>query len=67
MTKEWFQFLSNLEVEILNNWAESVYVGESLDETVQRNSAALGQIDLVRRLQQATYEQIEEIKDDNKH
>jgi hypothetical protein len=67
MTKEWFQFLSNLEVEILNNWAESVFVGETADETIQRNSAALGQVQLVRRLQQATYEEVEEIKDDNKH
>lgn len=59
-TQEWFKFLSALREEIKEEWADSVYVGASGDETLQRNAAAIGQSDLLKRLQEATVEEVTE-------
>lgn len=61
-TSEFFQFLARLREEIKEDWAQSYYVGESDSETVQRNAAALGQVDLLGRLQYVTFESVEESK-----
>jgi hypothetical protein len=63
---EWFKLLQSLKVEIQEDWANSLYVGETGDETLQRNAAALGQVNLISRLMQATVEEITEINYDNK-
>lgn len=59
-TQEWFKFLSALRDEIKEEWSDSVYVGASGDETLQRNASAIGQADLLKRLQEATVEEITE-------
>lgn len=66
-TQEWFKFLGALEHEIKEEWARSTYVGESADETIQRNAAALGSINVLKRLQEANFEDIVEIIYDSKH
>lgn len=58
MTVEWFKFQGKLLEDIKNNWIESIYVGASVDETIQRNAAALGQADLLKRLLEADYMEI---------
>lgn len=66
MTEEWFKFLGSLKEQIKNDWVDSAYVGASGDETIQRNAAALGQADLLGRLMDATFVEIEESIYDNK-
>ena len=63
VTKEWFKFLKILEEEVKDNWAAGNYVGGTSEETLQRNAAALGQVDLLSRLLIATVEEIEESKE----
>lgn len=58
MTVEWFQFQKKLLEDIKNNWVDSLYVGASADETIQRNAAALGQADLLKRLLEAEFLEI---------
>lgn len=59
-TQEWFKFLSALREEIKEEWADSVYVGAVGEETLQRNASAIGQVDLLKRLQEATVEEMTE-------
>jgi hypothetical protein len=66
MTREWFLFLKNLREEVKEEWAKSVFVGERSEETLQRNAAAIGQVDLIARLLEAKYEEITEVNYDNK-
>lgn len=58
MTKEWFQFLLKLREEIKEEWTSSAFVGETSSETLQRNAAAIGQVDLLARLMEATVEDV---------
>jgi hypothetical protein len=66
MTKEWLKFLSNLKEEVKQDWSDSVYIGISSDETVQRNAFALGQVDIITRLLEADVKQIAEVAEDAK-
>ena len=61
-TIEWFKFLEKLREEVKEDWASNVYTGEGELETLQRNSFALGQVDLLRRLMHAEFEEVEESK-----
>lgn len=60
MTVEWFKFLKALREEVKEEWANSLYVGDGPDETLQRNSYALGQVKLLDALDKATVEEITE-------
>jgi hypothetical protein len=66
MTVEWFSFLNSLKEEIKNDWTNSAFVGASADETLQRNAAAIGAADLLKRLMEASFVEIEETIYDNK-
>jgi hypothetical protein len=66
MTKEWFQFLISLREEVKEGWATSIYVGATAEETLQRNAAAIGQVDLLSRLLEAKVSDIDEVNYDNK-
>ena len=66
MSVEWFSFLNSLKEEIKNDWTNSAFVGASADETLQRNAAAIGQADLLKRLLEASFVEIEETIYDNK-
>jgi hypothetical protein len=61
-TKEWFDFLKSIREEVKDEWANSLYVGAFDSETLQRNAAALGEVNLIDRLLQAEYVEIEEQK-----
>lgn len=64
-TKEWFKFLDLLIDKVTNEWKDKVYVGETSDETVQRNAFALGQVDVLSKLRDVTIEEmIEEMYDE---
>jgi len=62
VTKEWFEFMEGLRSELKDAWEESVWTGETEAITVQRNAFALGQASLLKRLGEATYEEVEESK-----
>ncbi len=66
MTVEWFKFLNSLKEEIKRDWANSLYVGASADETIQRNASAIGQVDLLSRLGEAKVEDVQETNADNR-
>lgn len=59
-TQEWFKFLTALREEIKEEWSSGVYVGAVGEETLQRNASAIGQVDLLKRLQEATVEEMTE-------
>jgi hypothetical protein len=59
-------FLLNLKEEIKKDWSDTLFIGETSDETVQRNAFALGQIDILSRLMEASVEQVVEISDNAK-
>ena len=61
ITKEWWDFMSNLKEDLKESWASQLYVGISQEETIQRNSFALGQVDLLTRLLQADIENMKEL------
>jgi len=67
MTEEWFNFLNNLREQLKEEWANSVFVGGEGEITLQRNSAAIGQVDLLTRLLQATVEDVAETSYDKEH
>lgn len=62
VTKEWFKFLIRTREQIKEEWANSAYVGEAVEESVQRNAAAIGQVKLLKLLEEVTFEDIEESK-----
>jgi hypothetical protein len=66
MTKEWFKFLSSLSVQVKNDWADSVFVGETADLTIQLNSHAIGKLDTLKQLTETTYEEVVETIYDSK-
>ena len=59
MTVEWFKFLDSLTKEIKSEWSDSVYVGATGDETLQRNASAIGQVSLIKRLLEAKVVEID--------
>lgn len=50
----------------MEDWARSSFVGETGDETLQRNSAALGQVFILDKLQEVSLENIQEVNYDNR-
>lgn len=66
VTVEWFKFLASEKSKVKEEWANSIFVGDSIDLTIQRNAHALGQIDMLKRLEEATVEEIEEDMYDNR-
>lgn len=50
--------MTNLKEELKESWANSSYVGELQEETIQRNAFALGQVDLLTRLIQADIDNV---------
>lgn len=63
-TIEWFKYLRNLRELAKEEWAQAMYVSELSDESLQRNAAALGEVNLLKELIEATYESLEEVKDE---
>jgi len=57
---EWYKFLDSLKKELQEEWSKSIYVGETGDETLQRNAAAIGQVQLIDKLKEATVENVTE-------
>jgi hypothetical protein len=66
MTKEWFKYLNKLSQQLKDDWATSGFVGSTSDETVQRNAHAIGAVEMLQVLQEATLEEITETIYDNK-
>jgi hypothetical protein len=66
MTKEWFKYLKSLSSKLKDDWASSGFVGSTSDETIQRNAHAIGAVDILQVLQEATLEEITETIYDNK-
>ena len=50
--------LKNLQEQIKNDWANSLFVGELGEETLQRNASALGQAMVLEKLMTLTYEEM---------
>lgn len=63
-TIEWFKYLRNLREVVKEEWTQAMYVSELSDETLQRNAAALGEVNLLKELIESTYEEIEKVKDE---
>lgn len=63
-TIEWFRFLHSLREVRKEEWAQAMFVGELVEESIQRNSAALGETQLLKEIIEATYEDIEKVKDE---
>ena len=47
-----------LEQRLKEEWAARLFVGQTQEESYQRNFLALGQVDMLQRLQEATVEDI---------
>lgn len=65
-TVEFFDYLKRLREITKEEWAQALFVGDTSDETTQRNSAALGQVKLLDVLVRTSQEDIEESKDEFK-
>lgn len=65
-TVEFFKFLEALKREVMSDWADSHFVGESSDETVQRNSHALGEVFVLDKLIKVEEKDIVEVLYDNR-
>ena len=59
VTVRFYKFLEALREEVKENWAQSAYTSESGDETFQRNSYAIGQVETLDELKKASFEDIE--------
>jgi len=57
-TEEFFKFLDKVKSELLEDWSNSAFVGESADITIQRNSHALGEVEVLTKLRNLSYEDI---------
>jgi hypothetical protein len=66
MTREWFRFLSDYQTNLKNQWSAGLFVGATMDETIQRNAHAIGAVDLINELTEITYEDFTESLYDNK-
>lgn len=55
-----------MEKQLKAEWADSVFTGATGDETLQRNAAAIGQVNLLSKLREVTLEEIENTIYDNK-
>lgn len=66
MTKEYKQYLRSLQVQLKEEWAKSSFVGDSIDITIMRNAHAIGQVDVLEKLLETTYEEMVEVTYDNK-
>ena len=64
VTKEFFEFLNRSREKIKEEWALSIYTGASDVETLQRNAAAIGQVNLLKELVEIEFERLEESKDE---
>ena len=60
-TDRFFKFLNKTRENIKEEWANSIYVGAEKEETLQRNASAIGQVKLLSLLEEATFEEIEEL------
>lgn len=59
-TDRFFKFLSRTRENIKEEWANSMYTGAETDETLQRNASALGQVQLLKLLDEVSFDEIEE-------
>jgi len=62
VTNEWFDYISRLREKVKEEWANGTYTGTYDSETLQRNSAAIGQASLLMALVDVDFEEIEESK-----
>lgn len=62
VTQEFMDYLKNLREKAKEEWAVGSYVGGLDSETLQRNAAALGHVDLLKALLETEYEDIEDAK-----
>lgn len=60
MTEQLFKNLRNRKRQIQIDWASSLYVGDTSDQTIQRNAAALGEVHAIEDLLELTFEEITE-------
>jgi hypothetical protein len=66
MTVEWFKYLESLQKKLKDDWANSVFVGGTSDETVQRNAHAIGAVEILQVLNEVSFEEMEDTIYDNK-
>lgn len=60
VTQEFFRYLKKLREEVKEEWANSTYVGAYDGETIQRNAAAIGQVNLLQALIETRQEDLED-------
>ena len=64
VTKEFFDYLTRNRERLKEEWASSIYTGPDETETLQRNAAAIGQVNLLKELLDMSYEELEGSKDE---
>lgn len=62
VTQEFLDYLARLRERVKEEWAGSAYTGALDSETIQRNAAAIGQVELLKALMDTEYADIEDTK-----
>lgn len=65
---EYLRFLKVWEESLKSQWARGVFAGDDIEGCALMNAEALGQVQVLRRIQEVDYEQyIEAVADDEEH